>query len=436
MRLRKLGTGHSLCFLGPPEVHQSILDGGAGDNSSSLDSKDVLAWTMEQTCQAMEIAKPLRIMQGLEYLRRQNVIDTYLPSNTPPASLIDDKVSIERFWQSIQEDESQTLHAMYGVHDGRMNTFARLLDFDSMCEIMQHLVSEYYTMNKLDMENSSMDNEQEREVAHEIERERQIQRPGQVKALAPSISKGLAEFVKSGRLDRSGITELIHAFEIFTLTTAMNHDNGNSVDPKQFPLFATKDYAQSVDLSTDSKMDNYLRPVNWVLTSLHGGEMVVISPHEANDLMSKIKSSTSVRLHTFSARTNKSMSPFHHMGFYTPQARPEDRKPSRESLRALNLFAGTLYLESLAEYETLCHFLGVVTPSYRPKGKQVCGDGFANPHIRKEIGWPIRCPFIQSPLSFLKHVFSLRTNGQDYDHTHMGFLVGGRAVRAGAFDGF
>lgn len=61
-------------------------------------------------------------------------------------------------------------------------------------------------------------------------------------------------------------------------------------------------------------------------------------------------------------------------------------------------------------------------------------DGFVDPAIRAEFGWPMNCTFTKSPLPFLEQVFSLRLHGQDYDHTHMGFLVRGRAVRKGAID--
>lgn len=170
-----------------------------------------------------------------------------------------------------------------------------------------------------------------------------------------------------------------------------------------------------------------------MLSSLVDGTVIIIGPHEANMLLPEIKASEVVRLHTFSPTINKKMVVFDDLEFYTPSSEPEDLKPSADTIRDLNLFAGSLYVDNIAEYNALCHFLGVVTPSRRPADTEVGSDGFASPAIRKEIGWPEDCPFDQTPLLFLRQVFSLRMHGQDYSHTHMGFLVAGNAVRESAF---
>lgn len=112
------------------------------------------------------------------------------------------------------------------------------------------------------MEDSSMDNEQEREVAHEIERERQVERPGQVKPLKPSISNGLVNFIDTGTLDLRKGTNVFFAFEVFMESSAGVHSQRQQVDPESFSLFVTGDFKRSVELSPNSNLDEYLRPVN------------------------------------------------------------------------------------------------------------------------------------------------------------------------------
>lgn len=77
------------------------------------------------------------------------------------------------------------------------------------------------------------------------------------------------------------------------------------IDPIPFPLFVTEDFTRSVGLRKDAKADEYLRPVNCVLTRLYENEMNIISPYEADVLLPKIRASASVRLHMFTPRTNK-----------------------------------------------------------------------------------------------------------------------------------
>jgi hypothetical protein len=68
------------------------------------------------------------------------------------------------------------------------------------------------------------------------------------------------------------------------------------------------------------------------------------------------------------------------------------------------------------------------------KNVPVQSDGFVELEHRKEIGWPLHCPFTTSPIPFFKEVIALRRNGQGFGHTHIGHLLSGRELRADAFD--
>ena len=71
MRLRELAISQSIVFFAPPEVHQSILNFGGKAPDDFVDSRDVVAWLLEQTCCSIEQLQPLYISQGFEYCRRR-----------------------------------------------------------------------------------------------------------------------------------------------------------------------------------------------------------------------------------------------------------------------------------------------------------------------------------------------------------------------------
>ena len=71
MRLRQLAISQSVVFFAPPEVHQSILNFRGQPPKDPIDSHDVIAWLLEQTCCGIEQIQPLYISQGLEYCRRR-----------------------------------------------------------------------------------------------------------------------------------------------------------------------------------------------------------------------------------------------------------------------------------------------------------------------------------------------------------------------------
>ncbi|KAI4721480.1 hypothetical protein E4T48_02363 [Aureobasidium sp. EXF-10727] len=436
MRLRNLGNGHSLCFVSPTEVHRSICDLKGCDDSDELTSFDVLAWCMEQTCQSLDIARPLRAMHGLEYVRQQKVLHTFLPTTSASSKFIGDDYRIQRFWQEIQEDESRSLELLYGVHEERIGAFRRLLDRKSTNPTMQHLVAEYESMNKTRLEDCTVDNEQERELAHEIERQRQVERPKAAKACKPNVSKGLAHYIEIGTEEAFNKSAVKHAFTVFTGTSARETMKKQQVRAAQFAdLYVSHDYPRTVTLTDEHPLDDYLRPVNWVLSSSEHDKLLVISQHEADELMPNIRNSTKVRLHTFAPRLNKAMVSFNDMNFYTIGAASNGSACSAAVVRDLNLFAGSLYLETAAIYNSLRDFLGLVSQSRRGGDFAVNSDGYVDDETRKALKWPKTCPFFASPLPFLKEVCSLRRGGKGFAQTHMGHLFEGRALRQDAFDG-
>ena len=70
MRLRQLALSQSVVFYAPPEVHQSIVNFRHKTSKDTIDSHDVIAWLLEQTCCNIEQLQPLYISQGLEYCRK------------------------------------------------------------------------------------------------------------------------------------------------------------------------------------------------------------------------------------------------------------------------------------------------------------------------------------------------------------------------------
>jgi len=436
MRLRNLGNGHSLCFVSPTEVHRSICDLKGCEYTDDLTSFDVLAWCMEQTCQSLEIARPLRAMHGLEHVRQQRVLRELLPATSTSSELISDDSRIQRFWEEIQEDESRSLELLYGVHEERIGAFKRLLDRESVEPTMQHLVTEYDSMNKTRLEDCTVDNEQERELAHEIERQRQVEKPKAAKACKHNVSKELARYIETGTDGAFCNSAVKHAFSIFADTSAQEVMKKQKVSANAFAdLYVSHDYPRTVTLQGQSPIDDFLRPANWVLSSFEHNKLLLISQYEANELMPLIRKSTKIRLHTFAPRLNKAMVSFDDMDFYTIGAPPGGSSCSDAAVRNLNLFAGSLYLEDAASYDSLRCFLGLVSQSRRAGEFAVNSDGYVDPDVRKIVGWPSVSPFKGSPLPFLKEVCSLRRGGKGFAQTHIGHLVEGRALRQDAFDG-
>lgn len=94
----------------------------------------------------------------------------------------------------------------------------------------------------------------------------------------------------------------------------------------------------------------------------------------------------------------------------------------------VNLWAGQLYLPDYETYVSLCNYLGLYTKELKMEGDLIIQhDGFVRPEDRR--GTMLKgCPFMESPLPFLKKLYGFRRKGMSFMSTHMGKLLHGRTL--------
>ncbi|KAE8342468.1 hypothetical protein BDV24DRAFT_162359 [Aspergillus arachidicola] len=260
---------------------------------------------------------------------------------------------------------------------------------------------------------AKMDEEQEREVAAEAEREQQVQRPPKARPKKHEIYEEMKNLVSTGVI-AEGSTAFLPAFRSLDKTSAARHPG---VD--QFPgkLLVTRDYAQTVEpiYILSFSPDFFQRPVPWILTSRHGSNstdhkptvnhMVIISPYEAQELYPSIKDSKHVTLHLYAPRS--------YLGL-----KPLDK----------------LHLSSYEEYVEVCDFLGV---AWKPMGEDsvVATDGFILRRDKNNRAERLASTFRQSPIKFLKVLMSqVRRKGEGIGKAHMGKMVNGVILHRSDFE--
>ncbi|OAX42876.1 hypothetical protein K503DRAFT_682485 [Rhizopogon vinicolor AM-OR11-026] len=266
----------------------------------------------------------------------------------------------------------------------------------------------------------SMDEEQEREVVHEVEREHQVERPTKVKPADHALHEDVHRFVETGKIPVRS-SAFIRALPSLVNTTV------------EFPecnqwaqnVLVTHDFARTV--STAHKVDEYLRPVNWVVSSDIGLSpvLVVMSPHEVNQLLPSIRKSKVVHLSVYTPRTTKAMQACDDLRFYSVPSATQ-LTPLESLICQLNLFAGQLYFSNYEMYLRTCSFLGLNGPDLGDEDLVVDSDGF----IREENRPAARasCSFNQSQLLPLKELFGMRRKGMGYLPTHLGKMLNGRIL--------
>lgn len=405
MRLRKLAQGQSLLFLAPPEVHQSVTE-LAGKSEDQLDGYDVVAWSLEQSCQSIERSQPLRILQGLSHSQRAVTMDHFSKTYKDLGQLAKEVDHSSELVIAFREKEEQTLNDLYAPASLKANAVPGLIESSQNIPdpMVQTLLRMWGDLDSTASKEASMHEEHEREVAHEVEQETQVERPPKVKALRRIVDPDLQRFVSTGCLDDFVRFPVVYHLIVRKTSVIL----GGCCDPWAH-LRATSDFARTVERPQSGHYDNYLRPVNWVLTckqEIKPTYLLIISQYEANELMREIQApSSGVNFHIYEPKVTKSMGSVD-FGMEPPSRSMGEWQDMSSGLRReLNLFAGQVYLNTYKDYMKLCKDLG-----------------------------PKLSPSTDQTLSFVQAWIAIRRKGQDFLQTHVGQMVSGRSIKEHAFE--
>lgn len=439
MRMRKLDSHQSLVFFSPPEVHQEILRMTGKFQDEELDSADVVQWSLVQTCRASDSIMPLWIIQGLEHSRRRRLCAAFIGT----ADILEDgagPLDEERtssFYSEIQEPECLPLEEMYGA-GSKETVFRTCLTDDNARQdsTVRFLLEQWASFKEDKHKDWTLQEEQEREIAHEVEQRREIQRPPPAVALPHMLDPEVRRFVQTGTFKTTAAqSPFLRAFESLHRSSAYQHLHVLCDAVVAEDLYVTRDFVDTVQKTLHSGCDEFMRPIKWILSSFSTRVLVIISPFEANALLPYIRTSSRVRLHVYSAKVSKTMTYFSDLCFYTVSSCKEDYIPSLLLTAQLDLFAGCLFFENFAEYKTACGFLGILVDKQLDDGLGVDmgSDGFAGIHVRRALNWRVPSPFDRSPILFLKALTGIRRKGSAYASTHLGHLVSGNLLTEGNF---
>jgi hypothetical protein len=419
MRMRRLGHGQSVMFCAPAEIDTQIRKASGIGSAPSINTLDILRWAMLETCKDLQHHISHWAQQGVEHDRRLKAQRSHLGTN-----------NVEALKQGWTTPESRSLEQMYGVSS--TSTVASSGTFTKVALAIPSLKARLNILSVKMLQDPSLDEEQEREVSHENERERQIERPSKSRPAAHTVHEDVRQFIQTGSL--SGSSAFISLF--YPLRPRHPHDAA-VWSPK---LLATRDFSSTLAGSTITPLGDHIRPVNWIVSGI-GGRLVALSPHEVDTLLPLIRESKFVRLHVYAPRITQAMRSFSDLQFYSvPPVHQPCSPPSPTAQLQLNIWAGQLYLRDYEEYRLLCAFLGLhIGGEGDVVGEDIVvqGDGFVKPADRQRLSnfYPayIGCQFTKSPVNALKELFSHRRKGMEYMRTNVGQVLHGRLLTQNDF---
>ncbi|KAL4078001.1 hypothetical protein J3A83DRAFT_4087181 [Scleroderma citrinum] len=409
MRMRKLGNGHSVMFFAPLDVDRAIRAAASIAAEDTIHSSDILLWAMHETCTEIQNRAPHWAQQGTDHVSRHDAWSKFCRH----------EITSDQLASAWRQPDAKTLEELYAPTRSRECCSISIPDIRQRC----------MDLGVLSLSNSNMDEEQEREIVHEIERERQAQRPPRAVGATHGVVDDVEHFVRTGKLV-TGSNAFIPIFNSFQSKNAPPMERS----PWTQYILATADFCKVIRGAGD--VSEYLRPVNWILSSsgLEGRSiLVILSPYEVNELLSDIRRSKHVRLHIYTPRVQKAMSPCDNLDLYTIPTAP-DCAIDTILQDQLNLFAGQLYLRDYESYVRLCQFLCIYAKGLEGQGDiRRDNDGFIPPVHRPPRAGQAGS-FSKSPLPFLRFLIGLRRKGMPFSLTHMGKILDGRMVKEEDFE--
>ncbi|KAE8322528.1 hypothetical protein BDV39DRAFT_209670 [Aspergillus sergii] len=410
MRLRQLEKSQSVVFIASPDVHQSILDVGQKTHDDKLDSADVVAWLLEQSCCSNESLQGLYLAQGYDFCRRLQAASTY-------KNILSDQHHQQAFLTEIIHQEQQTLKQLY-MAEG-VNHAVRA-DVQGP-KVIQKFINEL-DQQRLDLDTSRVatlleftEVEQERELEAQVEEVREAQRPVLFQPLKfPGLHPALLKFATTGELrGSSGYEPAFAALQ----RTALGRKHGvrgmgNS------KIFVSTEFTRTIVSATDGDwLDDFLRPIHWILWSPITNTAVVIIPEEAECLISKLRMQRTLITHllVYAAPFTRKMMHFNQLDFYAvPPLKGDNKFPTALKIE-LGILSGRLYLD-FEEYSETLQYLRIVGTS--ATGAEESG----NTAVDERGG------FADDPLGFLHGWLAMTRKGREFGHTPAGYICQGRQL--------
>ena len=418
MRMRKLGSTHSVFFLASTELI-GYISAATGVGRDGITSRHVLDWSMQETLAQLHTYASLWMHQGFNFDDRNTSWELYKQ----------DVISATNFTQTLKEKESHTLEDLYGRFHADYRNGPR-----NHSQLKQEIQNRYDEFDLSPSHSARMQKEHEREVAQE--KERQIERPPAAIPQTHVVHRDVRLLVSTGIIPPKS-PAIIPALHCLSQTTLGNFVRTEISGQAAFShITVTKDFAMTIEKTRRKEstfmLDDFLRPVEWILSSKKQPHLVVLSPFEANQLMDRIRESEWVTLHIYGPRASRIMGSFEDLrSFMVPHRGDLPPLPSTV-INELNLFAGQLYFRSPVAYEETCRMLGLyleeLPDDLEEYAHAIGATRFVRGREAREALGLQEAQFTNCPVEFFRKFIGLRRKGQGFLPTHLGKVLHARQL--------
>ncbi|XP_055310983.1 uncharacterized protein LOC129573873 [Sitodiplosis mosellana] len=323
---------------------------------------------------------------------------------------LSDEVSLTSLLSTCVDNEYVKLEEIYGDKED-----ARLVDiakgkFDKLIESFRPALKNEETRNKVIpfietiqeavrgkiMKHApnvkrfvqALDEEQEKELEHELEEQRHVERPAAMNPAKPEFDEQLKKLVLSG-VDIVTIADLMIRGTLVSLANGLDktqliQEYVSDSDAWSNNLLVTKDFVQVLSNLSYAR-DEYLRPVWWIARVNTPGSddyiLVLLSSFECDRLISTFRESQQSVLCMYRSRLSKLHDNLLHQTNLQVTGMTEQIPPINVCDEVqIGIFSGSMYFNNEAEQNAYCSFLGVIPRPRTEEQEEAFNKGVIKPN--------------------------------------------------------
>ncbi|CAF3852881.1 unnamed protein product [Rotaria sordida] len=449
MRMRKLGSGHSLTFWSSYEVHQQIMKlmKKKENTNNSINVIDILRWVYENTQQATWDGLNLWASQSLTFQRKLSAFENIQWNNDQQIFTVE---LMEQLAKECLEPEIIELEHMYGsqrvpqtvfdIYHARYQQIKHNLLTDIKEEVLKRLKE--YGGKKLRL-SQLLDEEQQKELEKDLEEEHQlVERPSSVIEHESILHKEIDRLCDIDgpmlKLDElpTIFRRLSYVFVDTTFSTICQSDSW----PDNFWISTE---FQRVIATKEKSLNPFLRPPRWIII-YRNQHLIFLAAQEANHLIGRLKNLyyiqksdeppvTTVRL--ILPRIRRDQSILVNNTMLTTSSL--NKFPSLDNswriplkwLAQLFVFNGTLYFENVEEQRAYCQLLSLCPKPRTEEEEEAFEKGWidmngfvSNSKHRRQLQMN-QGQFNANPITFVKQLIENRNQSHASVLSHVGSII-------------
>jgi len=270
MRLRQLGRGQKLSFVAAPDVDRQIKKISVGDQHEYGERKmvmKILHWTVRNLASYLCDMVPYFAGTAATEIKRANAFQTFYYGSEK------DSKNLKQLADCCVDDEILKLEDLYShqrvssslidIANNRLKAFPRTGIIDIVLNRVRNIAPRARRHCGL------LDEEQERELEHELDEERQVERPPPATPDKPKISAELKRYLakKTCHINDGEIKSHLESLGFHPLSACFentSYDCSLTNQLRQSKVFVSTDFIRTVANVEDTRF--YLKRFRWMIT--------------------------------------------------------------------------------------------------------------------------------------------------------------------------